>query len=658
MNIYQKSINAARLLSAAAITNANSGHTGSCLSAAPIMFTLFRDHMMFVPTRPNFENRDRFVLSNGHIAPLYYSILHMFGYDVSTSDLKNLRKHGSKTPGHPEVFVTPGVEVSTGPLGQGVANAVGLAIAQRYQGKKFNTINMSLFDNYTYCLCGDGCLMEGVAQEAASLAGALGLNKLILLYDQNDITIDGKTSLTSHDDTKQKFLAMNWNVIVVRDGNNHKKISAAIAKAKQSKYKPTLIICKTHIGFGTEYEDSEAIHGKALTHEELDALKEVLGVDVQDFEIPEDVYSFCREQINKNSQKYDRWQENFFLFEKTYPELFKVYQQFVLARKMDYSKLEKSLFKDISEISGRDANSLILNETANKMLGVIGGTADLGSSVKCYLKNYQAMSNICEDGRNIHFGVREHAMGSICNGIALYSSLLPFCSTFLTFSNYMMPAIRMAAMMRLPVNFFFTHDSLFVGEDGPTHQPIEQIAQLRAVLDNFVYRPATTTELLACFDLAYSTNCPNCFVLSRQSLPQIESTSFTFAKRGGYLLESDGAKIDVALFASGSELSLALDVKKELNDRGYKVSVSSFPCLEQFEKQTSAYKKSVVAPTAKLRVAIECSDDKIWYKYLNPDDLFIGVKKYGKSGNGKVVYEKYGFNVKDITKKVEESLKH
>lgn len=249
-------------------------------------------------------------------------------------------------------------------------------------------------------------------------------------------------------------------------------------------------------------------------------------------------------------------------------------------------------------------------------------------------------------------------MGSICNGIALYSSLLPFCSTFLTFSNYMMPAIRMAAMMRLPVNFFFTHDSLFVGEDGPTHQPIEQIAQLRAVLDNFVYRPATTTELLACFDLAYSTNCPNCFVLSRQSLPQIESTSFTFAKRGGYLLESDGAKIDVALFASGSELSLALDVKKELNDRGYKVSVSSFPCLEQFEKQTSAYKKSVVAPTAKLRVAIECSDDKIWYKYLNPDDLFIGVKKYGKSGNGKVVYEKYGFNVKDITKKVEESLKH
>lgn len=657
MNIYQKSINTARLLAAASITNANSGHTGSCLSAAPIMFSLFHDHMMFVPTKPNFENRDRFVLSSGHIAPLYYAILQMFGYDLSTTDLKNLRKYGSKTPGHPEVFVTPGVEVSTGPLGQGVANAVGLAIAQRYQGKKFNTINMSLFDNYTYCLCGDGCLMEGVANEAASLAGALGLNKLILLYDSNDITIDGQTSLASADDIRAKFLAMNWNVLVVKNGNNHKKISAAISKAKQSTDKPTLIICKTHIGFGTEYEDSEAIHGKALTREELDNLKEVLELDVQDFEIPEDVYSFCRETVNRNSQKYDRWQENFFLFEKTYPELFKVYQQFILARKMDYSKFEKTLFKDVTEISGRDANGMILQETANKMIGVFGGTADLGSSVKCYLNNYPDMSKTCEDGRNIHFGVREHAMGSICNGIALYSSLLPFCSTFLSFANYMLPSIRMASMMRLPVNFFFTHDSLFVGEDGPTHQPVEQLSQLRSVVDNYVYRPASATELLACYDLAYSTNCPNCFVLSRQKLPQIP-TSFTFAKRGGYLLESDGAKIDVALFASGSELALALDVKKELNERGYKVSVSSFPCFEQFEKQTPAYKKSVIMPNAKLRVAIECSNDNIWHRYLCPDDLFVGVKKYGKSGKGNVVYEKYGFNVKDISKKVEDCLKH
>lgn len=658
MNIYQKSINTARLLAAETISNANSGHTGSCLSAAPIMFSLFHDHMMFVPTKPNFENRDRFVLSSGHIAPLYYAILHMFGYDLSTSDLKNLRKYGSKTPGHPEVFVTPGVEVTTGPLGQGVANAVGLAIAQRYQGKKFNTINMSLFDNYTYCLCGDGCLMEGVANEAASLAGALGLNKLILLYDSNDITIDGSTNLASADDMRAKFLAMNWNVLVVKNGNNHKKISAAIAKAKQSTDKPTLIICKTHIGFGTEYEDSAAIHGKALTREEIDNLKEVLEVDAQDYEIPEDVYSFCRETINRNSQKYDRWQENFFLFEKTYPELFKVYQQFVLARKLDYSKLEKTLFKDVEKISGRDANGMILQETANKMIGVFGGTADLASSVKCYLKNYPDMSKTCEDGRNIHFGVREHAMGSICNGIALYSSLLPFCSTFLSFANYMMPSIRMAAMMKLPVNFFFTHDSLLVGEDGPTHQPVEQLAQLRAVVDNFVYRPATATELLACYDLAYSTNCPNCFVLSRQSMPQIPTTSFSFAKRGGYLLESDGSKIDIALFASGSELALALEVKKELNTKGYKVSVSSFPCFEQFEKQTAAYKKSVIMPNAKLRVAIECSNDNIWYKYLGQDDLFIGVKKYGKSGKSNVVYEKYGFNVKDISKKVEDALKH
>ena len=657
MNIYQKSINTARILAAATISNAKSGHTGSCLSAAPIMFSLFHDHMMFVPTKPNFENRDRFVLSSGHIAPLYYAILQMFGYELSTNDLKNLRKYGSKTPGHPEVFVTPGVEVSTGPLGQGVANAVGLAIAQRYQGKKFNTINMSLFDNYTYCICGDGCLMEGVANEAASLAGALGLNKLILLYDSNDITIDGQTSLASSDDIRAKFLAMNWNVLVVKNGNNYKKISAAIAKAKQSTDKPTLIICKTHIGFGTEYEDSEEIHGKPLTREELDSLKEVLDLDIQDFEIPEDVYSFCRETVNRNSQKYDRWQENFFLFEKTYPELFKVYQQFILARKMDYSKLEKTLFKDVTEISGRDANGMILQETANKMIGVFGGTADLGSSVKCYLSNFPDMSKTCEDGRNIHFGVREHAMGSICNGIALYSSLLPFCSTFLTFSNYMIPSIRMAAMMRLPVNFFFTHDSLVVGEDGPTHQPVEQLSQLRSIVDNFVYRPATATELLACYDLAYSTNSPNCFVLSRQKLPQIP-TSFTFAKRGGYLLESDGAKIDVALFASGSELSLALDVKKELNERGLKVSVSSFPCFEQFEKQSAAYKKSVIMPNAKLRVAIECSNDNIWHRYLSQDDLFVGVKKYGKSGKGSVVYEKYGFNVKDISKKVEDCLKH
>ncbi len=655
MNTYQKSINVLRYLSASAISNANSGHTGSCLSAAPIMFSLFKDHMMFVPNRPNFENRDRFVLSAGHLAPLYYSILHMFGYDISTHDLKNLRKYGSNTPGHPEAFVTPGVEVSTGPLGQGIANAVGLAIAQRYQGKKFNTINMTLFDNYTYCLCGDGCLMEGVAMEAISLAGALKLNKLILLYDANNITIDGHVSLASADNVKLKFLSMGWKVINVANGNNYKKISSAIANAKQSTDKPTIIICNTKIGYGTGYEDSCEIHGKALKKDELESLKEVLELDCNQFEIPEDVYTFCRESIGKNQQRYDRWQENFFMFEKTYPELFKAYQQFILARKIDYSKLEKTLFKDVKEISGREANRIILSETASKMLGVIGGTADVGSSVMCYLNEQHDFSADQEDGRNIHFGVREHAMGAICNGIALYSSLLPFCSTFLTFSNYMLPAIRMSAMMRLPVNYFFTHDSLYVGEDGPTHQPIEQIAQLRAIVDNTVYRPATAVELLACYDLAYSVNSPNCFVLSRQKLPQIP-TSFSFAKKGAYLLESDAGKIDVALFASGSELALAMEVRKELNEKGYKVSVSSFPCFEQFEKQTANYKKGVLAQGAKLRVAIEASNDNIWYKYLGLEDLFIHVNKYGKSGKGEVVYSKYGFNTKDITKKIVDTL--
>ena len=655
MNLYQKSINTARLLSASMINNAKSGHTGICLGAAPILFTLFKDHLMFVPNKPNFENRDRVVMSCGHGAPLYYSILHMFGYDISTSDLKSLRKYGSKTPGHPEVFVTPGVEVSTGPLGQGIANAVGLAIAQRYQGKKFNTINMSLFDNYTYCIAGDGCLMEGVGKEAISLAGTLGLNKLIMLYDCNSITIDGKLGLASVEDTKMAFNAQNWNVVTVNDGNDYRKISNAILRAKRSEDKPTVIIVKTHIGFGSRHQDSNKIHGKPLNDEELQELKQNLELDQGNFEVPEDVFTFCRESVNKNQQKYDRWQENFFLFEKTYPDLFKTYQQFVLARKIDYSKLEKTLFKDVKELSGREANKLILEETASKMSGVIGGTADLAPSILCYLSNYADFSKTTHDGRNIRFGVREHSMGAICNGIALYSSIIPFCGTFLTFANYMIPAIRMSAMMKLPVNYYFSHDSLYVGEDGPTHQPVEQLTQLRAIPDVFVYRPATAVELLACYDLAYSTNCPNCFVLTRQNVEQIP-TSFSFAKKGGYLLDSDGAKVDVALFATGSEVQLAMEVKKELNQNGIKVSVSSFPCLEQFEKQNANYKKSVLGLGAKIKVAIECSNDSIWYKYIGSDGLLINNEKYGKSGKGKQVYERYGFNVKDIVKKIQEKL--
>ncbi|MEG1499834.1 MAG: transketolase [Clostridia bacterium] len=649
MNINQKAINNLRVLTAAEITNAGSGHTGTSLGAATVLFTLFKDHLFFNPNCPNFENRDRFVLSAGHAAPLYYSLLHMFGFDVSCQDLKNLRKLGSKTPGHPELFVTPGVDCTTGPLGQGVGMAVGLAIAQKFQGKKFNTINMSLFDNWTYCFAGDGCLMEGVCQEAISLAGTLALDKLILLYDANETTLDAALAESNLENQILKFEAQNWNVFTV-DGENSKAISRAISRAKKCGNKPSVIICKTKIGYGTPYEGTPEIHGKALSLEELKNFKQKFLIDADNFEVDIDVKNLCDLTIQKNLAKYETWQENFFLFEKSYPELFKVYHQFIEPKKIEFGKIAKTSFKE-SNMSGRDANHVVLNEIASRDSNIIGGSADLESSTKALIDGASYFSKNCFDGRNIHFGVREHAMGAISNGIALYSSFKPFCSTFLSFSNYMFPAIRLSAVMGLPVIYYFTHDGYRVGEDGPTHQSVEQITQLRAIPNNFVYRPADAVELCACYENAFANNLPSTFVLSRNNLPEIAS-SYLFAKKGGYVLESDLGEIDVEIFASGIEVSLALKVKAELNECGVKVKIVSMPCLEVFEKQPLVYKKSILAQNCKLKVAIECSNDNVWYKYIGSEGLFISASKFGLSGKGDAVYSKMGFNAKEISKKI------
>lgn len=656
MKIDQKCINTARMVSAETIANANSGHTGGSLGAAAIMYTLFKDHLIFSTQDNLFLNRDRFVLSNGHICPLLYTIQNMFGYPISVEDLKAFRKYGSKTPGHPHFGLSPGIEVSTGPLGQGVANAIGLAIAESMLAERFNVLDDPIFSNYTYVMAGDGCLMEGVALEAISLAGTLKLNKLILLYDSNRITIDGKVGLSNSENVKRKFQAQNWNVITVRNGNNYNSITRAISKAKQSKNKPTIIIFNTIIGYGTRFADDPVIHGKPLDEVDLMALKKSLGFEGEPFHISEDVRKHCMATTAKNKEIEMDWRKKVNLYSKTNPELYKQLALFIDGNKP--SDVEKIVGNKIKEkkISGRAANNIILNLLADKYPNIVGGSADLANSTKAFIEGdgFYGPENL--RGRNIAFGVREHAMAAIANGISLYTGLRVFVSTFLVFSSYMLPALRMSAIMQQPIMYFFTHDSLMVGEDGVTHQPVEQLGNLRQMPDINVCRPCDTKELIACYNLAFNTSNPTCFILSRQELSE-QKSDVEKAMRGGYILEKDTGKIDVILYATGSEVELAMSVKKELNKEGKSVAVASFPCLEEFERQTEQYKNSVLMKDIKTKIAIEASSDTIWYKYIGDEGKLINVTEFGKSGRGIDVYKKYGFAAGPIKREILKLLK-
>lgn len=650
--IVQKSINYLKSLVAETVSNAGSGHTGTALGASSILFALFKDHYLFDVSDTDFLNRDRFVMSAGHASALYYALLTMFGFDVSLQDLKDFRKYNSVTSGHPEFGTINAVETSTGPLGQGVANAVGMAIAESMMEEKFNAIGFPIISNYTYCFAGDGDLMEGVAQEACSLAGAYNLKRFILLYDCNEVTIDGSVNLTRRENVAKKFKAMGFNVIDVKRGNNYVCCSKAIAKAKKSN-KPSIIIFHTTIGIGTEKEGTSAVHGHPMKKDELLAFKEKLGVK-ESFFIPNDVREFCMETTINGKLAHEKWNQDLAVYGTTHPDLYKKLLSFFEVKKIDFEKIA-SLDK-LKDLSMRDMNSVVLNELGEKLNQMVGGTADVAPSTKAYLTNGGDFLAGNKRGRNLHFGVREHAMAAICNGISLYEDFLPFDVTFLSFSNYMLPALRMRAMMKLPVLDLLTHDSVIVGEDGPTHQPIEQIASLRAIKGLNVFRPCDANELLAAYKTFIEERVPLSLVLAKQKIAKNNLSTFKNACLGGYILKPAKKQAEVVIMASGSEVPLALNVAKEL-EKSFDVSVVSMPCFEIFEKQSESYKEKVLQKHAKLKVAIEASSDTIWFKYLNENDVCVQVEDYMHSGDGELVYQKAGFTVKQIIKRISKKLK-
>ncbi len=647
MNIADKTLNYVKSITAQSISNAGSGHTGASLGVSAIMLALFKDHYNFDVSDTDFLNRDRFVLSAGHACPVYYTLLSLFGFDVSLQDLKSLRVLGSKTPGHPEYRVTDGIEVTTGPLGQGVANAVGMALAQSIMAERFNSVGFSIINNYTYCLAGDGCLMEGIAQEACSLAGTLNLNRLILLYDSNDVSMDGSLNVSNRENVAKKFKAMGWNVIKCNSGNSFRDCSKAIAKAKKMEG-PTIIIFKTTIGIGTDKEGTSAIHGVALSEEELKVFNKKLGV-FENFFVPNDVRDWCMASSRRGKLNHEKWNQDLAVYATSNPELYRQFVNFFDRKKVDFDKIARSNYK-LEGMSGREFNKTLLNEIASKLYQIVGGTADVMHSTCAFIEDGGNYNIGNRRGRNIHFGVREHAMAAICNGISLYEDFLPFCSTFLAFSNYMLPAIRMAALMKLNVLYIFTHDSIFVGEDGVTHQPIEQLANLRSIIGLNVFRPCDSNELLAGYKLALEKSGPMAFVLSRQKMPVVDG-SLKGAMNGGYILKSAKKEAQIVIYASGSEVSLALQVSDELSKK-FDVSVVSIPCVEIFENQSSAYKNKVLQKNAKIRVAIEASNDNVWYKFIGDDGLFVGIDDYQGSGKGDEIYSKAGFNVKDIIREI------
>ncbi len=649
MKISEKTLNYLKSITAQSITHAKSGHLGASLGMSSFMLALFKNHYNFDVSDTDFLNRDRLVFSAGHACPVYYTLLNFFGFDVSLQDLKEMRMLGSKMPGHPEYKVTDGVEATTGALGQGVATAVGMAIAEEMLAERFNAVGFPIINNFTYCVVGDGCLMEGVAQEACSLAGNLNLNKLILLYDSNDVTIEGSVALSNKENVSKKFKAMGWNVIKVKNGNSFSSCSRAISKAKKSD-KPTIIIFKTTIGIGTAKEGTSAVHKAVLSEEELKAFNKNLGVS-ENFFVPNDVRDWCMATARKGKLEHEKWNQELAIYANSNPELYRQFTIYFDRKKIDFDRLVRNSYK-WENLSGRDLNKIVLNEIAEKYLQMVGGTADVVSSTKTFIENGGYFSSANRRGRNIHFGVREHAMAGICNGIALYEDFIPFASTFLSFANYMIPAIRLSAMMNLNVLYFFTHDSIQIGQDGATHQPIEQLGQLRMIPNLNVFRPCDANELLACYQYAITNQGPEAIILSKSNMETVDG-KFKDTFMGGYILKAAKKESKVTLIASGSEVSLALKVCQELSKK-FDCSVVSMPSPSLFDKQSALYKAKVLGKG--LKVAIEASNDNIWYKFIGEDGLFVGVQDYQGSGDGEQVYKAAGFDAKIIAKAIAKKL--
>lgn len=659
MNIEEMSVNAIRVLSADAIQKANSGHPGLPLGTAPVAYELFAKHMNYNPHNPDWVNRDRFVLSGGHGSMLLYSLFHLFGIgNLSLEEVKNFRQFGSLTPGHPEYGHTVGVEATTGPLGQGMAMAVGMAMAEAHLSSVFNKEGFPVVDHYTYVLGGDGCMMEGISSECFSLAGTLGLSKLIVFYDSNNISIEGSTDIAFTEDVVTRFKAFGFQTIEVEDGNDLEAIGKAIEEAKADKTRPSLIKVNTLIGYGCPAKQGKAsAHGEPLGVDNVAALKENINWPCKgDFEVPKEVYDHYKELADNMAKAEDKWNELFAAYVEKYPEMKELWDNYFDGYDMsDLFNSDEYWAKGDKPEATRSTSGTILNMIKKAMPNLIGGSADLAPSNKTNMKDAGDFSKDNYAGTNLHFGVREQAMAAIGNGLALHGGLKAFVATFFVFSDYVKPMARLSALMKLPLTYVFTHDSIGVGEDGPTHEPIEQLAAFRSLPDFTVFRPCDRTETAAAWMYAVENECgPTGLVLTRQNLPQIEGSSKDALKGGYVIAESEKAVPDAIIIASGSEVSLAVNAKEELKKSGIDVRVVSMPSMELFDKQSAEYKESVLPNGVRKRVAVEALSDFGWYKYVGLDGKVIAMEGFGASGPAATLFEHFGFTVDNVVKTVKE----
>ena len=650
-------INAVRVLSADMIQKANSGHPGLPLGAAPMAYELWTNHMNHNPKNPKWINRDRFILSAGHGSALLYSLLHFFGYGLTMDDIKNFRQLGSPTPGHPEYGVTAGVDATTGPLGAGLGMAVGMAMAEAHLATIFNKPDYNIINHYTYALAGDGCMMEGISSEALSLAGTLGLGKLIILYDSNNISIEGNTDITFTEDVGKRVEAFGFQVLKVDNGNDIEAIGKAIEAAKAELTKPSFIIIKTVIGYGSPKAGSESSHGEPLGVDNVKAFKQNIGWHNADttFDIPVEVYEHF-EDIDKrlSMTEYD-WNKLFADYCAEYPEMKELWDKY--QRPVDSAVIENIFGKSEKAEATRASSGKILNRLKDIMPNLIGGSADLGGSNKSIMDGVPYFSKDDHSGRNIHFGVREAAMAAIVNGLYLHGGLRSYAATFFVFSDYLKPMLRLSAIMKLPVIYIFTHDSIGVGEDGPTHEPIEQLAMLRSMPNVRVFRPADAMETSAAWYTAVtSKDKPTVLVLTRQNIPQLAGSSKE-ALNGGYIVsEAQKADFDGILIATGSEVSLAIEAQAELSKDSVDVRVVSMPCIELFEEQSEEYKEKILPKKVRARVAIEAAANYGWGSYVGLDGTTVTMKGFGSSGPAAVLFQHFGFTKENIAQTMKQLL--
>ena len=656
----QKSVNAIKVLGVDAINKAKSGHPGVVMGAAPMAYSLFTKHLRVNPKKTDWINRDRFVLSAGHGSMLLYSLLHLSGFeDVSLEEVKNFRQWGSKTPGHPEFGHTKGIDATTGPLGQGISTAVGMALAERYLAAKYNKEGYDLFNHYTYVICGDGDIMEGVASEASSFAAVQKLNKLVVLYDSNDICLDGETKDAFSENVRARYEAYGWNTILVEDGANVAAVNVALKQAKKSD-KPTLIEVKTIIGAGSpNRQGTNGVHGAPLGDEETALFRKEIGWENEPFDIPADVYADFKVNVaDRGENEYAKWEKLYADYKVKFPELAKELEEALTREDIKRLSKESFSFKNVGEAQAtRNSSQDALNSVAAVLPTFFGGSADLSHSNMTFIKGDNLQDDAHRTERNVQFGVREFAMATVLNGLMLHGGVRVFGGTFFVFSDYLKGALRLSALQNLPVTYVFTHDSIAVGEDGPTHEPIEHLASLRTIPNTYVFRPADATEAQAAWYLSQKTNDkPTSIVLTRQNLPILENSSFEKVAKGAYVVYETATDFDTILIATGSEVALAIDVAHELEKDGSKVRVVSMPSVELFEEQSKEYKEELLPLNIRRRVSLEMGNSALWYKYVGLDGLAIGIDKFGASAPANKVIEEYGFTVEAVVEKIKNEL--